>query len=694
MFRFLSKLWNNSKRNLLHKNIVSYAEKSIRRKVEKLRKEINRHDYLYYVLAEPEITDFEYDNLYAELKQLENEYPELITPDSPTQRVGGEPTKEFKTVTHSVPMLSLSNTYAEDDIRDFDRRVKSLLPQQQFRYVCELKFDGVSLTLKYIDGLLALGSTRGDGKQGDDITANVRTIRSIPLRLNTSDRSLLNCEVRGEVIMNRKEFQRMNEEKELAGENKFANPRNSVAGTLKLQDSKIVATRPLRFYSYSLLPEEKSFKSHYDNLLILRKLGFLVDQHAERFDNIDGVTGHWKYWEAKRDKLPFDIDGIVVKVDLLEQQEILGTIAKSPRWAIACKFTARKSETQLIRIRLQVGRTGTITPVADLEPVSIGGTTVSRASLYNDDYIREKDIRAGDMVVVERGGDVIPKVTSVIMEKRLKGSRPFSFPSKCPECGTRLIRFEGESNYYCENSECPKQIRGRLEHWAARGAMDIEGLGESVVDQLVTHEFIHNVADLYELHKYKDQLVGLDGWGEKSVQNLLIGIDRSKERPYHRILYSLGIRHIGATVAQMLADYYLSMDELATASREDIQDIHEIGPRIAESVCRFFKDNHNRKIVERLKNAGLRLAGEKKRTNGSLNGKIFVLTGTLLKLTRDEAKEMIEGRGGRVASTVSKNINILIVGEDAGSKLGRAKKLGIELWDEEKFLTVVKYKKG
>ena len=666
------------------------VDRAIIQKIEKLRKDLHQHDYLYHVLAEPEISDFDYDKLYAELKNLEDEYPELVTPDSPTQRVGGEPTREFSAVTHSLPMLSLSNTYSEDEIRDFDRRVRSLMPQERFEYVCELKLDGVSLALRYKDGSLSVGVTRGDGIQGDDITQNVKTIRSIPLRLNYVNVQMQDCEVRGEVIMNRMDFQRMNEQKELAGEKTFANPRNSVAGTLKLQDPKIVASRPIRFYGYSLHSQKTNLKSHLENLQSLQKLGFLVDDNAKRFDNVDDVIEYWKGWEAKRDTLAFDIDGVVVKIDSLKQQETLGAIAKSPRWAIACKFTARKAETKLKNIRLQVGRTGTITPVADLEPVSIGGTTVSRASLYNEDYIREKDIRIGDTVVVERGGDVIPKVTSVLVEKRLKINKPFSFPAKCPECGSNLVRFEDEANYYCENSECPKQIRGRIEHWASRGAMDIDGLGEAIVDRLVTNNFVLNIADLYGLNKFRKELAELERWGDKSVTNLLDGIEKSKERSFHRVLFSLGIRHVGITVAQVLTDHFSSIDKLMDSAHEELQTIHEIGPKIAESIERFFSDSHNRKMIERLKKMGLNFHADKKKISGQLSGKSFVITGTLSSMTRDEVRELIEKQGGKVASTVSKNIDILVVGKDAGSKLDKAKKLGIELWDEDKFFSIIK----
>ncbi|MDI6766289.1 MAG: NAD-dependent DNA ligase LigA [Bacteroidota bacterium] len=664
-------------------------DQSIVRKAEELRKKIHHHDYLYYVLAQPEISDEKYDSMMRELQEMEAKYPQVITPDSPTQRVGGVPTKEFPTVKHSSPMLSLSNTYSEEDIRDFDRRIRNLLPDRKYKYVCELKFDGVSLSLRYTDSILTLGATRGDGAQGDDITSNTKTIRTIPLRLEKTDSILKNCEVRGEVVMNRDDFQRMNEEREQNEEKTFANPRNSVAGTLKLQDPKIVASRPLKFFAYSLLVEDKTQQSHYENLQLLKQLGFLVDDHAKLFGNIDDVIEHWKEWESKRDTLPFDIDGIVVKIDSIEQQDKLGTIAKSPRWAIACKFASKKGETKLKVIRLQVGRTGTITPVADLEPVYIGGTTITRASLYNEDYIRNLDIRIGDTVVVERGGDVIPKVTKVVLDKRPKHTKPYTFPTTCPECGTKLVKLQDEANYFCINIECPKQIRGRIEHWAARGAMDIDGLGEAVIDQLVTGGFIRNVADIYDFHKYKDKLVMLDRWGEKSVHNLLEGIENSKQRPYHRTLFSLGIKHVGTTVAQVLADHFNDINELMQAKQEDLQTIHEIGPKIAESIFRFFKDDHNKQLLARLKAAGIRLSEEKKKSNGILAGKTFLLTGTLTNMSRDQAKEVIEELGGKVAPNISKKVNILIVGEDAGSKLDKAKKLKIEIWNEEKFFEVI-----
>jgi DNA ligase (NAD+) len=667
------------------------APSKVLRRAEQLRKELHGHDYKYYVLARPTISDEGYDKLMRELQDLESQHPELVTADSPTQRVGGQSTKNFPTVTHAVQMLSLANTYAEDEIRDFDRRVSSLLGKEKYQYVCELKFDGVSLSLRYENGILSRGVTRGDGTQGDEITPNVKTIRSVPLRLSTNDKKLLNCEIRGEVVMFREDFAKMNKARELEGEKTFINPRNSTAGTLKLQDSRIVASRPLKFYGYYLRSESGTLKSHYENLQTLKKIGFRIDDSASRVDTIDEVIDHWKKWEEKRETLPFDIDGIVVKVDSLGQQEQLGAIAKSPRWAIAAKFASRKAETKLQDIVLQVGRIGTITPVAHLEPVFIGGTTVSRASLYNEDYIRELGIRIGDHVVVEKGGDVIPKITGVV-ESKPRGSRRFKFPSTCPECGSPLVRPETEANYFCENDECPKQIRSRIEHWAMRGAMDISGLGEAIVDQLVNQHFITNVADLYDLHKQKEKLESLERWGEKSVQNLLDGIEASKEKPYSRVLFALGIRHVGAGVVNLLCDEFTSIDALRAAGVEELQKVHEIGPQIAESVVRYFSDKRHTHIIDRLKRAGLQMETSKKRVQGKLAGKTFVLTGTLESMSRDEAKDAIELLGGRVAGSISKNIDALIVGEDAGSKLEKAKKLGLDLWDEKKFLAILQKK--
>ena len=668
------------------------ASVSTIKRIEELRTLLREHDHRYYVLAQPSISDQEYDRLMQELLELEHAHPGLVTPDSPTQRVGGQPTKEFQTVTHAVPMLSLSNTYNEDEVKDFDRRVGSMLGKDPYRYVCELKFDGVAISLVYEGGILVRGATRGDGTQGDEITQNLKTIRSIPLRSMVRKKGLEAFEVRGEVYMKRDDFRKMNEEREMVGERPFINPRNSAAGTLKLQDPKTVATRPLNFVAYYLRSEAVGLASHYENLKILSDLGFPVSKHSRLCRNLDEVIRYWREWEDRREDLPYDIDGVVVKVDSIRQQERLGTIARSPRWAIAFKFAARQVATILRDIKLQVGRIGTMTPVAELEPVFVGGTTVSRATLHNEDYIKELDIRLGDTVVVEKGGDVIPKVSSVVLEKRPRGTRPFVMPGKCPECGSKISRPAGEANSYCENSECPAQVRARIEHFAHRGAMDIEGLGEAVVDQLVSLKFIQSYADLYELHRKRDPLVKLERWGEKSVDNLLAAIEESKKRPFSRVLFAIGIRHVGAGVAQLIVNEYRSMDGLMQASQEELQQIQGIGPRIAESICRFFEDKHNQKIIDRLRKAGLQFEEKQKRAaaGSPLVGKTFVLTGTLSSCSREEAKQRIEELGGRVSSSVSKKTDYVVVGEDPGSKLNEAKKLGVQTLNEESFLKLMK----
>lgn len=654
-------------------------------RVETLRKELHEHDYRYYVLAEPTISDEEYDTLMRELAELEERYPQLRSPDSPTQRVGGQPTKEFATVTHHPPMLSLANSYSESEIREFDRRVRNLLGNEKPRYVAELKFDGVAIALRYRNGVFVQGATRGDGTQGDDITANLKTIRMLPLRLRGADGQFLNIEVRGEAFMDKADFVEMNKQREAAGEKLFINPRNSTAGTLKLQDPRVVASRPIKMFCYYLLAPDAKLTSHYQNLQILRSLGFPVNDHTRLCKTIDEVIDFWKEWEPQRDSLPYDIDGVVVKVDSLEQQSKLGNIAKSPRWAIAFKFASRKAETLLQNIILQVGRVGTITPVADLKPVFVGGTTVSRASLYNMDYINELDLRIGDTVIVEKGGDVIPKVTEVILAKRPKHAEPYVMPKRCPECNSPLFKPEGEVNYYCENAECPAQVKGRLEHFASRGAMDIEGLGEAVVEQLVLLGWVKNCADLYALHKHREEMIELERWGEKSTQNLLEAIEQSKKRPFHRVLYALGIRHVGQGVAQLLTEHFPSIEKLQDASVADLQSISGIGPQIAESISRFFQEKHNREIIRRLAQAGVTLSAPTTRRKGALSGLTFVLTGTLPSYSREQAKRLIEENGGKVASSISKNVNYVLVGEDAGSKLAKAKKLGIATIDEPAF---------
>ncbi len=660
-------------------------------RVEELRRQIREHDYRYYVLAEPIISDFEYDMLMRELIELERQYPELVTPDSPTQRVGGAPTKEFPTVTHPVPMLSLNNAFTIEEIRDFDRRVAELLEGEKYRYVAELKFDGVAVRLKYENGILVLGATRGDGVQGDDITNNIKTIRSIPLRLINPEEKFLNIEVRGEVYMNKVDFEKLNEERERLGERIFANPRNATAGTLKLQDPKLVAQRPLRFFAYYLMAEGVELESHYENLQILKRLGFPVCEHVKLCENIDEVIEFWKYWEERRDDLPYEIDGIVVKVDSIRQQEILGAIAKSPRWAIAFKFTPRQAQTKLLGITLQVGRVGTITPVAELQPVPLGGVIITRATLHNEDYIKEKDIRVGDTVIVERSGEVIPKIVGVVLEKRPPDAVPFVFPKNCPVCGGPIERPAGEANYYCENPECPAQVRARIEHFASRGAMDIEGLGEAIVDKLVTLGFLKNYADIYDLHKHKAKLVRIEGFGEKSVQNLLNSIENSKKQPFHRVLYALGIRYVGSETAKLLADAFGSIDKLMNASIEQISSVYGIGPRIAESVYKFFHDERNLELIRRLKEAGLSFEVKpEEKAKKKLAGKTFVFTGTLKNFTREEAKEKVEELGGKVSNSVSRKTDYVVVGENPGSKYDKARQLGVKIITEEEFLELIK----
>jgi DNA ligase (NAD+) len=658
---------------------------TIAKRIEKLRGELHEHDYRYHVLAEPTISDEEYDALMRQLRELEQLHPEFKSPDSPTMRVGGQPTKEFPTVTHIPPMLSLANSYSEEEIREFDRRVQSLLGDNAPTYVAELKFDGVAVTLRYQNGMFVRGATRGDGSRGDDITGNLKTIRSLPLRLRTPPAELRTIEVRGEVFMFKRDFTAMNAQRAATGDKTFINPRNATAGTLKLQDPREVAGRKMHLYAYFLFASEAALDSHWENLQVLRSLGFPVNEHCRRCSKINEVIAFWKRWEARRETLPYDIDGIVVKVDSLRHQRTLGTIAKSPRWAIAFKFAARKGETLLKAITLQVGRTGAVTPVAELEPMFLGGTTVSRATLHNVDYISQLDLRVGDTVVVEKGGDVIPKVSAVVPEKRPRGTSQFTMPKTCPVCASRIYREEDEANYYCENSECPAQVRGRIEHFAHRGAMDIDGLGEAVVEQLVELKLLRNCADLYTLHRHRETLIHLDRWGIKSTKNLLDAIQKSKKQPFHRVLFALGIRHVGAGTARVLAEHFSSIDKLQQATQDDLESIDTIGPTIAASIVHFFADRHNREILKRLQQAGLILEASRKPA-GSLVGKSFVLTGTLPHYTREDAKRMIEERGGVVGSSVNKNIHYVVVGETAGSKLDKARKLGIPTISEDELL--------
>jgi DNA ligase (NAD+) len=663
---------------------------TIQQKAEKLRAALRRYDHEYYVLSQPSISDMDYDMLMQQLITLEQQYLGLITPDSPTQRVGGAPTKEFPTVTHEVPMLSLSNTYSNEELDDFDRRVREMIGSEKYRFVAELKIDGVAISLIYRNGIFVQGATRGDGTQGDEITANLRTIRSIPLRAESDKGLPKDFEVRGEIYMTKKDFDAMNRKQEELGEKTFVNARNTASGTLKLQDSKTVAQRKLRMFTYFLRTNDIPLKSHSENLQLLKKLGFVVNEHARVCASIGDVKQFCEEWMTRRAYLPYDIDGIVIKVDSIAQQQELGAVAKSPRWAIAYKYPAQQMETVLNGVTLQVGRVGTITPVAELEPVFVSGSTVSRATLHNEDFIRELDIRVGDTVYVEKGGDVIPKVAGVNMKKRPKKTSAFSFPKKCPECGSRIYRPEGEAAYYCENFECPAQVRGRIEHFAHRRAMNIEGLGEAVIDLLVTKGLVHNIADVYMLEK--ERIASLERMGEKSAQNLLDGIEASKQLPFSRVLFGVGIRFVGEGVAKLLADHFVTVDALRDASQEELEGVEGIGPRIAESVYRFFRDKHSVMLVDRLTKAGVCMKSEKKKFTGSspVTGKTFVLTGSLTSMSRDDAKEKIESLGGKSASSVSKKTDFVIVGIDAGSKLQKAVELGITTLSEEEFLRMLK----
>jgi len=661
----------------------------VKKRIQELRKLIEKYDYEYYVLAQPSVSDYEYDQLMKELEALEKAHPELITPDSPTQRVSGQPIKEFPTVPHRKPMLSLANTYSEQEFREFDQRVRSALKGQKVEYVAELKIDGVAISLHYRNGHFERGLTRGDGVQGDDITPNLRTIRAIPLRVRGNDIPEF-FEVRGEIYMSKKAFQRLNQEREEAGETLFANPRNAAAGSLKLQDPRIVAKRGLSLWAYYLDSDTPGFvqKKHYDNLLKLRELGFPVKTHFRLCQTLDEVFEFVKEWEAKRDSLPYEIDGVVVKVNDLDQQAQLGATAKSPRWAIAYKFKAIRVETLLERIVWQVGRTGIVTPVAELRPVQLAGTTVSRATLHNVDEIMRKDIHEGDWVFIEKGGDIIPKVVGVNKQKRKHPPKPVEIPKNCPVCGTPLIRLEGEVAIRCPNLECPAQIKRRIEHFASRGAMDIEGLGTALVDMLVDKGLIKTIADIY--HLKKEEVARLERMGDKSAENLMRAIERSKQQPLDRLIFALGIPYIGSTAAKILSKKYKSLQALMNASFEELEQIEGIGEKMAQSIVEFFKNERNRKVIEALIKAGVRTEAEEEETTGNeLEGKVFVLTGTLPHLKRSEATKLIEKHGGKVASSVSRNTSFVLAGADPGSKYDKAKQLGIPIIDEQTFLQMI-----
>jgi len=674
----------------------------IEKKIETLREKIRENDYRYYILNEPSLSDEQYDKLIKELEKLEQERPDLITPDSPSQRVSSDLTKEFKSVTHKVPMLSLSNTYNEDELFDFDRRVREALPDNEKpEYIVEFKIDGASVSINYINGVLKIAATRGDGETGDEITNNIKTIRSIPLKLK-KDKSIKykldDFEIRGEIFMNIADFKKLNEERAAKGEKTFANPRNSAAGTLKMQDPKIVAARKLNNFMYTLISPDEEFKSQEENLQIIKKLGFRVNPHYKKCRSMDEVVKVCRKFEEMREELEYEIDGAVIKVNSIIHQNILGSIAKSPRWATAFKFRAKQAKTKINDITWQVGRIGTITPVAELEPVFLAGSTISRATLHNFDEIKRKDIRKGDTVIIEKGGDVIPKVVEVVLSERPKSSRPTKLPDKCPTCGSELFKPESEVAYYCINVKCPDQIKGKLEHFAARGAMDIEGLGEALIDLFVEKGLLETYADIYTLKDKRDKLIAIDRLGVKSIDNLLNAIEKSKEKPFDKVLFAIGIRYVGAGAAKKLADHFGSIDDLINADEEDITGVHEIGESISRSVKQFFINKANMKIIEELKKAGLKFSLPKKKTevkkDSFFSGKTFVLTGTLSNFTREEAGEKIESFGGKVTTSVSSNTDFLVAGEKAGSKVTKAKSFGIEVLDENQFLQKLKSAEG
>jgi DNA ligase (NAD+) len=662
------------------------AQKNIEKKIEALREKIRHNEYLYYVLDQPEMGDAEFDELMRELKHAEAEHPEFLTADSPTQRVGGKPREGFTKVRHSSPMLSLDNTYNEEELRDWERRVHELSGRSDVDYVCELKLDGMSLALIYEDGKLMRGITRGDGSVGEDVTLNVRTVRSVPLsiakeKLKAGDIPA-SFEVRGELLMPTAAFKKLNEAREKAGLATFANPRNFTAGTVRQLDAAVTASRPLNFFPYILLSNGRTyFDRHWKTLNALEKAGFKVNPHRKLVHSMEEVWSFIQEWEAKRDSLAYEIDGIVIKVDRTALQDELGFTGKAPRWAIAYKYAARAGITQLEDIRVQVGRTGKLTPVAMLTPVLIGGTTVRNATLHNMDEIERLGVKIGDWVQVERGGDVIPKVAKVIEDKdHARGTRAFVMPEKCPVCGTDVVRTEGEVDYRCVNANCPAKLRETILHFASRGVMNIDGMGEALVNQLTERGLVKNVADIYQLTK-KD-LLGLERMGEKSAENILREVENSKKLPLERVIYGLGIRMVGERTAEFLSEHFGSMEALEKAGVEELQSVHEVGPRIAESIVEFFGIEANRSLVERLRAAGLTLTGQKKERGTKLAGKTFVLTGTLAHFTREEAKKMIEDAGGKVAGSVSKKTDYVVAGADAGSKLEKARELGVEVIEE------------
>lgn len=670
----------------------------VRARVEELRRRINRANFLYYVKDQPEISDAEYDRLMHELQELEAKYPQLVTPDSPTQRVGATPQTELAVFVHRSPMLSLANVFDENELRAFDERCKRFLgmdPSTDIEYVCELKFDGLAVSLTYENGVLVAGATRGDGYRGENITENLRTIKIIPLNMHHAKREAPGVkdvprmiEVRGEVILTHEEFRRINEERETVGEPTFANPRNAAAGSVRQLDPRITAKRNLTMFCYGVgAYEGVDFSTHYEVLIALGDWGFKVNPNVKVARNIDEVAAYIREWADKKEDLEYDIDGMVVKVNSLQMQTRLGSVARSPRWAVAYKYPAAQATTRVIDIRVQVGRTGALTPVAVMEPVEVSGVTVSRATLHNEDEIRRKDVRIGDTVVIQRAGEVIPEVVEVVKEKRTGQEVEFVMPDKCPVCGADVVRLEGEAVARCVGIRCPAQVRENIIHFASRSAMDIDGVGPALIDQLLEKGLITDPADLYFLSV--DQLADLERMGKKSAENAINAIQASKGATLERLIYALGIRHVGERTAAALAQHFGSIDALRVASEEELARVADVGPVVAASVARFFKQVETDEVLRKLREAGVDPRVEKRQETEAFSGKTIVFTGALNKLTREQAQELVFKLGARPSSSVSKNTDLVVAGEKAGSKLDKAEQLGIKVISEDEFLEMV-----
>jgi DNA ligase (NAD+) len=662
-------------------------------KIQALTAELRQHTYNYYVLAMPTISDYDFDKKLEELSALEKQFPEFADPESPTQVVGGDITKEFVTVKHRWPMLSLGNTYNEQELIDFDQRVRKAIGDN-FEYVCELKFDGLSMSLTYENGKLARAVTRGDGTQGDDVTVNVRTIHSIPKKLAAGNYPDL-FEIRGEVFMHLKAFERLNKERIDNGEMPYANPRNFASGTIKLQDSAEVARRPLDCFLYGLYTEKTLFKTHWESLEAVKNWGFHVNDNSRLCSNINSVLEFINHWDKERFDLSYDIDGIVIKVNNYSQQQELGFTAKSPRWAISYKFKAERVETELLQVTYQVGRTGAVTPVANLKPVLLAGTTVKRATLHNADEITERlKLHEHDTVFVEKGGEIIPKIISVNLDKRKPSAKPIEYITHCPACGTPLLRTEGEAAWYCPNDEgCPPQIVGKMQHFIGRKAMNIDGLGDETIETLYRQEFIKHISDLYILHERADELKKLGRFGEKSINNMLDGIEKSKQMPFEKVLFGLGIRYVGETVAKKLVAHFKTIDNLMAATVEELIAAEEIGGRIAQSITEYFDDENHKQEIEKLKASGLQFVAEEKEVtfaSDKLSGQSFIISGVFEKYSRDELKDLIEQNGGKILSSISAKLNYLVAGDNMGpAKLEKANKLNIPIISDEELLAMI-----